>query len=238
MWTWRKIGTASGAVVIVVLISLVLIDQLVLPWIVSTSETVRVPAVVGKQVTTAQNLLQERGLQVKDIRYQHSPDLAPGVVMSQLPYPGATVKEGRRVYLTVSKGLETVTVPLLIGMNIRDARLALARAGLQLGAISSVTDAQIPSDAIAWQSAAAGTSIPSETAVAVGVSNGGMQKMPSLIGLRLAEARQLLDPMGVTIGSVTERNTQAFASGTIIDHQPPTDSALVSGNTVSVILAR
>lgn len=238
MWTWRKIGTASGAVVIVVLISLVLIDQLVLPWIVSTSETVRVPAVVGKQATTAQNLLQERGLQVKDIRYQHSPDLAPGVVMSQLPYPGATVKEGRRVYLTVSKGLETVTVPRLIGMTIRDARLALARAGLQLGAISSVTDAQIPADAIAWQSAAAGTSIPSETAVAVGVSNGGMQKMPSLIGLRLDEARQLLDPMGVTIGLVTERNTQAFASGTIIDHQPPTDSALESGNTVSVILAR
>lgn len=238
MWTWRKIGTAVGALVIVALTSLVLIDQLVLPWIVSTSEIVRVPAVVGKQSATAQRLLLENGLQVKDIRYQHSPDLPPGVVMSQLPYPGATVKEGRRVYLTVSKGLETVAVPHLIGMTIRDARLALARAGLQLGTISSVSDEQIPADAIAWQSTPAGTSVASETAIAVGVSNGGVQRMPSLIGLRLDEARQVLEPLGVMIGSVTERTTQAFASGTVIDHQPPADSSIASGGTVSIILAR
>ncbi len=221
-----------------VLVSLVLIDQIVLPWIVSTSQTVRVPTVVGKQVTTAQYLLQERGLQVKDIRYQHNPDLPQGVVMSQLPYPGATVKEGRRVYLTVSNGLETVTVPPLVGLSIRDARLALARAGLQLGSISTVSDENVPADAIAWQSLAAGSSVSAETAIAVGISNGGSQRMPSLIGLRLDEARQALSALGVSIGSVNERPTQAFASGTIIDHQPPADSTLASGSTVSVTLAR
>jgi serine/threonine-protein kinase len=101
-----------------------------------------------------------------------------------------------------------------------------------------VADEQIPADAIAWQSTPAGTSVASETAIAVGVSNGGTQRMPSLIGLRLDEARQVLDPLGVMIGSVTERNTQAFASGTVIDHQPPADSAIASGGTVSIILAR
>lgn len=238
MWTWRKIGTAAGALLIVVLISLVLIDQIALPWIVSTSMTVRVPNVVGKSVSTAQNLLQERGLQVKDLRYQHSTDLPPGVVMSQLPYPGATVKEGRRIYLTVSKGLETVAVPRLIGLTIRDARLALARAGLQLGTISIVSDENVPADAIAWQSAPAGSSVAAESTIAVGVSNGGTLRVPSLIGLSLSEARQVLTPLGITIGTVSERPTQAFASGTIIDHQPPADSALAPGNSVSVTLAR
>lgn len=224
--------------IIAVLVSLVLIDQLVLPWIVSTSQTVRVPAVVGKQVSTAQHLLRERGLQVKDVRYQHSLELPPGVVMSQLPYPGATVKEGRRVYLTVSKGLETVSVPRLIGLTVRDARLALARAGLQLGTVSTVSDTNVPPDAVAWQSVPSGSSAAAETVIAIGISNGGTQRMPSLIGLRLSEARLILSPMGITIGSVLERPTQAFAAGTIIDHQPPADSALGPDNTVSVTLAR
>lgn len=223
---------------IVILVSLVLIDQVVLPWIVSTSKTVRVPSVVGESVSRAQNLLIERGLQVKDIRYQHSTELPPGVVMSQLPYPGATVKQGRRVYLTVSKGLETVTVPRLIGLSIRDARLALARAGLQLGTVFTVADENVPADAIAWQSIPAGTSAAAETSIAVGVSNGGTLRMPLLVGLSLEEAREVLGPMGITIGPVSERTTQAFATGTIIDHQPPADSTIGPGRSVSVILAR
>lgn len=238
MWTWRKIGIAAGALTAVLFVFLVVIDQFVLPLIVSTTDTVRVPEVVTKPVSTAQYLLQERGLQVKDIRYQHSPDLPPGIVMSQLPYPGAIVKEGRRVYLTVSKGLETVTVPRLIGLSIRDARLALARAGLQLGTISTVTDENVPADAIAWQSVAAGTVAPADAAISVGVSNGGSTRMPSLLGLSLTEARQVLTELGVTIGSVSERSTQAFASGTVIDHQPPADSLLAPGSSVSVTLAR
>lgn len=238
MWTWRKIGIASAAIVGVAVLSLVIIDQIVLPWIVSTTDTVIVPEVTGQPVDEARSLLENRQLRINEIRYQHSNDVKPGTVMSQLPYAGATVKEGRRVYLTVSKGIEVVTVPNLIGMSMRDARLALARAGLQLGSVTNVTDENVPVDGISWQSPAAGSSVSADASIAIGVSRGSSLHMPSLIGLRLDEAKTVLAEIGLSVGTVRERATQAFAAGTIIDQLPPPDSVVSAEQDVVIILAR
>lgn len=238
MWTWRKIGIASAAVIGVAVLSLVIVDQLVLPWIVSTTDTVIVPGVTGKPVDEARGLLENRKLRINEIRYQHSSDVKPGTVMSQLPYAGATVKEGRRVYLTVSKGVEVVTVPNLIGMSMRDARLTLARAGLQLGSVTSVTDDNVPVDGVAWQSPVAGSTVSADAPVSIGVSRGSILRMPSLIGLRLDEAKAVLLEIGLSIGTVRDRATQAFAPGTIIDQMPPSDSVVAREQDISVTLAR
>lgn len=238
MWTWRKIGIASAAVIGVAVLSLVIVDQLVLPWIVSTTDTVIVPTVTGKPIDDARGMLENRKLRINEIRYQHSTDVKPGTVMSQLPYAGATVKEGRRVYLTVSKGVEVVTVPNLNGLSMRDARLALARAGLQLGSVTSVTDENIPVDAIAWQSPAAGSSVSADASISIGISRGSILRMPSLVGLRFDEAKAILSELGLSIGTVRDRSTQAFATGTIIDQMPPSDSVVTREQDISVTLAR
>ncbi|MBU3679354.1 MAG: PASTA domain-containing protein [Candidatus Kapabacteria bacterium] len=238
MWTWRKIGIASAAMIGVTVLSLLIVDQIVLPWIVSTTDTVIVPEVTGRPFDEARGLLEIRRLRINEIRYQHSTDVKPGTVMSQLPYAGATVKEGRRVYLTVSKGIEMVTVPNLIGLSMRDARLALARAGLQLGSVTNVTDDNIPVDGIAWQSPAAGSSTSADGSVSIGISRGSILRMPSLIGMRLDEAKGVLAEIGLTVGTVRERATQAFAAGTIIDQLPQPDSTVSREQDVSITLAR
>lgn len=222
----------------VTVLSLLIVDQIVLPWIVSTTDTVIVPDVIGRPIDEARGLLENRQLRINEIRYQHSADVRPGTVMSQLPYAGATVKEGRRVYLTVSKGVEVVTVPSLIGLSMRDARLALARAGLQLGSVTSVTNDNVPIDAIAWQSLVAGSSVSADASVSIGVSRGSIQRMPSLIGLRIDEAKAVLSEIGLSIGTVRERATQAFAVGTIIDQLPQPDSVIYNQQDVTVTLAR
>jgi serine/threonine-protein kinase len=238
MWTWRKIGIAVLAAGTVVGLMLIIVDQLVLPWVVSSSSTVEVPQVVGQRLSAAEEQLRTRGLQVNDIRRQFSSEYKAGTVMSQLPYPGAIVKEGRRVYLTVSKGMQQVTVPNVIGLTIRDARVALLRSGLQLGSISTVSSTAVPANAIAWQSIPSGSSSNADAVVSVGVSNGGVVSMPQLIGLSIDDARLALSGLGLEITSVTERPTKAFAPGTVIEHAPPADSALQPGQTISVTLAR
>lgn len=238
MWTWRKIGTAAAVVFIAIAATLIVVDQIALPWIVSTSETVRVPSVIGKKESSAEYVLTQLGLQVKDVRYQHSPNVEPGTVMSQLPTEGSIVKEGRRVYLTVSKGLETVTMPDLIGQTIGQARRQLARLGLQLGSVSSVVSADHPAETIAWQSVAAGSQISVDAAVNLGVSQGASLRMPYVVGMQIEEARATLAAIGVEIGSVTERSTRAFTAGTIIEQEPPADSAVSPAIPVRVILAR
>ncbi|MBU3700026.1 MAG: PASTA domain-containing protein [Candidatus Kapabacteria bacterium] len=238
MWTWRKIGTAAAVVSITIAATLIVVDQIALPWIVSTSDTVRVPSVIGKKESTAEYLLSQLGLQVKDVRYQHSPSVQPGVVMSQLPSEGSIVKEGRRVYLTVSKGLETVSMPNLVGQSLGQARRQLARMGLQVGSISSVVSSDYPAETIAWQSIPAGSQVSIDAAINLGVSQGAELRMPYIIGMQLEEARAALSAIGVQIGAISERSTKAFTAGTIIEQEPPADSVVSTSVQVRVILAR
>lgn len=72
------------------------------------NEEIKVPNVTTSDITKIDIIdaivkLQEKYLDVK-IQERHSSKYARGIVMEQKPEPGAVVKAGRRVTLTVSKG--------------------------------------------------------------------------------------------------------------------------------------
>lgn len=57
-----------------------------------------------------------------------------GIVFSQLPKSGASVKKGRTVELTMtSKSARKVTMPALIGCSVRQAKAELRSKGLRMG---------------------------------------------------------------------------------------------------------
>lgn len=238
-WTWRKIGLTlvAGLAGLVLMVSLV--DQILLPWYVSMSETVSVPAVIDMRVDTATAILGRRGLHVMEPRLQYSATIPKGTVMSQLPYANATVKEGRRIYLTVSNGLETTHVPSLVGLTIRDARLTLMRIGLRIGDVIYESSNNIAVDRISAQSIPPGSEIPSNGSVNVVVSRGSASIMvPNLVGLSLAEALETLVNSGLAPGPVVERPSGAFDQGTVIAHNPPADLYVPAGTSVMIVTAK
>lgn len=86
-----------------------------------SNSTVDVPNVVGKQLSVATRLLEERHLRVSSSEVTNS-DVPAGQVISQSPEPGETVKEQRMVHLVVSKGAGDITIPDLQGMSFDQAR--------------------------------------------------------------------------------------------------------------------
>lgn len=238
MWTWRKLGLAATVTVIAVIVVSVLVDQVVLPWIVSMTPTVTVPNVVGLQAEQGQTIMQSAGLNVAQVREQFSDDTPAGMIMSQLPYAQAIVKEGRRAYLTVSKGIETIRVPRLYGLTQRDARLALMRSGLILGSVSFRADSVVSSGYIIAQSIAEGTPSQRESIVDVVVSSGGGSPVPDVVGLSVAEAQELLTSSGFVLGVTVQRSSSAFESGTVIGQSPKADSSAAPGSAVALIIAK
>ena len=75
----------------------------------STNEVV-VPDVVGKQMTLARQILEDKKLRV-NVAETYSADVPPGQVVSQTPEAGSKVKEERLVTIYVSKGGEELTMP-------------------------------------------------------------------------------------------------------------------------------
>ena len=238
-WTWRKIGVIGGVALAALLLIGLIVDQMLLPWTVSFTDTITVPSVVGKNVATATRMLQDAGLAVMEPREQNSATAVRGAVMSQLPYADATVKKGRRIYLTVSKGMRTIRVPSLYGMSVRDARLVLLRVGLVLGDVTYEPHNEVSIDRIAGQGIPSGAEIPADGIINVVVSRGNNSvRIPSLVGLSLDEARNVLLSAGLSLGSITEKESSAFDPGIILSQTPPADSAVALGSLVDIGVTR
>lgn len=238
MWTWRKLGLAGTVTAIAVIVISVVVDQVILPWIVSMTPTVTVPNVVGMQGQQGKLIMQSAGLHVAQIREQFSDDTPAGMIMSQLPYADAIVKEGRRAYLTISKGIERIRAPRLYGLTQRDARLALMRSGLILGSIAYRPDSAISNGYIIAQSIAEGMPCERESIVDIVVSSGNGSPVPDVVGLTMQEAQELLTSSGFTLGATVSRASSAFESGTVIGQSPKADSSAPGGAPVSLIIAK
>ena len=85
-----------------------------------SNTTVDVPNVVGKQVSVAKNILEDKHLRVSTSEVTN-PDVPAGQVISQTPGAGEKVKEQRTIHLVVSKGVGDITVPDLSGFNCRSS---------------------------------------------------------------------------------------------------------------------
>jgi len=66
------------------------------------AETVTVPAVVGKYLSKAKDLLTQAGLTPGKIRYTTNDDRSPGVVLGQDPAANKPLSKGSAVDLVVN----------------------------------------------------------------------------------------------------------------------------------------
>jgi len=237
--SWRKLGVGTALIALLVISVAIIIDKFVLPMIIGSTETITVPNAVGMDYNKARDMMQSTGLQVMDPTEQYSANVAKGKVLSQLPYANATVKEGRRIYLTISRGIETVTMPTLVGRNIRDARLTLMRIGLQLGDITYENNDSIPDNYIIVQSVPSGAEIPAGGSTSIVVSRGpAATKMPDLMGMPLADAQSVLNDRGLLLGPIKHIASGTFESNTVVAQEPAPDSPIQAGATVTLTIVR
>lgn len=88
-------------------------DLFVMPWAAGKYRPVStVPYVVGLDTLAAADTLKARGLHlVVDSVGDHSRTVPAGRILYQKPDSGAVVKQGRRIWVTLSLGRERVITP-------------------------------------------------------------------------------------------------------------------------------
>jgi len=155
--------------------------------------------VAGKSLQTATELLAQRELaKVKEVR-EYSSEVEKGKVISSSPAAGKTAARKDTITLAVSKGPAPVQVPALQGLSQDAAAAALESAGLRLQVGDPVHSGTVPSGMVAAQSPQNGTAEVGST-VTVYLSHGReVVRMPSVIGLDVAEATRVLEAAGLTV---------------------------------------
>jgi len=220
-------------------IFILLLDNLIMPWFVSSPETT-VPQVVGLQVSEAVNTLEADGFEPLISDTSYGLKVPVGAVFFQKPDAGAVVKEGRTVFLFVSGGLKTIQVPVLKGKSILDAKFALERLGLKLGRVERVPSSH-PEDMIYDQQYAEGTILKQGEFVGVTISvgrDGGSIVVPDLIGKSLTEARKILADSSLIIGKINYQPSVTLLPNTILDQYPSSGNSLNSGNAVDLFVTK
>ena len=223
-----------------ILIAVVLIiDNILMPLYVSASETV-VPSVVGMSEQEAFAKLKDEDFKpvISDTTFGVS--IPAGKIFLQKPQAGKIVKEGRTVYLFISGGDQTISVPNLKGKSTLDARFALERIGLRLGEIEEVASSN-PKDMIFDQQFEEGTKVRKGQLVGVTISIGkgfGDIEVPDLIGKSLSEASKVLTDSSLKVGKLNYQLSNTLLPNTVLDQYPAPGNKLYSGDTVDLFITK
>ena len=172
-----------------------------------SNSTVDVPNVVGKQLSVATRLLEERHLRVSSSEVTNS-DVPAGQVISQSPEPGESVKEQRMVHLVVSKGAGDITIPDLQGMSFDQAREKLKALGLSIGKISYESDSSKDDGVVISQGLQAGgkASKGATVDITINETKSTMVEIPNVVGMTIKEAKEALGNLGLSISKISGSN--------------------------------
>jgi serine/threonine-protein kinase len=204
-------------------------------WALTRPNEITVPGVVGRDQQSAASTLTARGLNV-DVRRVTSADKKRDTVLAQAPGPGAKVKKGTTVRLTVSNGPQQVRVPSVDGQPQQQAIAALEQQGLQLGRVRKQPDGTVPAGNVIRSSPEAGTVVDKGSKVGLIVSSGPkLVAVPNVIGFTRSGAIAALRAQGF-VPAVTEQVTTAKPPDTVISESPTGQQR--PGATIAIVVAK
>ncbi|MBI1352079.1 MAG: Stk1 family PASTA domain-containing Ser/Thr kinase [Actinomycetales bacterium] len=200
----------------------------------TAAKQVQVPNLEGLTIEQATTTLQDYQLKL-GAQTPETSDRPVGTVTAQQPAAGETIEQGQSVNVTVSSGLEQVTVPQLIALtSVEAARIALEDAGLQLGGIKERNSAQ-PAGYVLAQDPEEGTQLDAGSSVDITVSS-GLIKVPDVVGSSEAQARSDLAQQGFDV-QVVDIEDGTVPSGTVLAQSPKGGELLPRGSVVTITVS-
>jgi len=185
-WAYAALAVAT---VLVFLLSMLVVKSL----FSGGGEQVSVPDVRGKTVAQARAILQQYQLKVGNVTEAFSTK-PPGQVIDQDPLPKFSARSGGSVDLVVSKGVERVQVPDVVGQSLEDAKAELESKGLKVGTVTEKEQVGPPGRVMA-SDPAANTTVDKGSVVNLTVISGKLT-VPDLFGKTFEEARSALEALG------------------------------------------
>ncbi|HVK04276.1 MAG TPA: PASTA domain-containing protein [Armatimonadaceae bacterium] len=139
---------------------------------IEPSRAITVPNLVGKTLTQAKQLAQERKFQIDVVDETYHDKKPSGTILQQRPEPGRQILESAKVSLWVSSGPRMVEIPDVRDVSFEKARELLEKAGLRLGERKSEWDPLVSRGNVIQQMPQPGENRPRGTRIDLVLSKG------------------------------------------------------------------
>ena len=205
-----------------------------------TAPKVNVPELVGveleqakKQVDELNNKNQKLKLTIEVSKEEYNEQYAAGYIISQDPAGKKEVKENTTIKVVVSKGIEKVKVPKLVGLKESEAVSALEAAGLKF-TVEEETNKKVEAGIVFEQDKEEGTEINKGDTIKIKISAGAKKvQVPSVIGSEEAEAKSKLSKAGFSVTVVYEED-KGKADGTVLKQSIDAGKEVSEGSSITI----
>ncbi|MFD3657254.1 Stk1 family PASTA domain-containing Ser/Thr kinase [Streptomyces sp. NPDC058620] len=207
-------------------------------WYINSGQFTRVPSLLGQSQQTAEQRLDDAGLDVQRIDRAYSDTAARGTVVSSDPGSGERIRGNDSVRLVVSRGPEMVDVPDVQGVALAEARRDLKEAGLVPGRVTREFSEDVARGDVVRTDPGAGTERHSGSAVALVVSKGSPIDVPDVTGLSVEDATLALEEEGLKAEVRPGRVSSAEVAGDIAEQSPAEGAVAAEGDSVELTVSK
>ncbi len=209
--------------------------------LIHTRKEVTVPDLTKKPVSQALDLLAKQNLAAKQAGVEFDQNVPPGSVLRQIPSAGSTVREGRIIRVWISQGDEMVFVPNAVGTTLREAQLAIRKAGLNVTKVENAYSLTYEKGVVITQHPKADSMVQKGTSVTLVSSNGAPPAsvilVPNFKGKKLAQATLWASGQDVNL-IIKEDPFSSFPNGTVAEQRPAADAQVAPGSNVEITVSR
>lgn len=236
----KQFSKTFAVILLILFLILWLIDSCVMPPYVHSIGTIKVPNITGLSLKKADDIVKNSKLRVADVREVYNETVPKGYIISQLPFAGSEVREGRRLYITVSRGIEKITVPYVIGKLERVAWIDIMRLGFNIGNIEYVERDDKPDGVVLAQYPHYGVNLPYGATINLIVSQAPPEKdtlgipRSTFEDIPLGSARSYASQFELVLKVINPEFEQTYENPIIKPDYTRTPNMLYIGDTVWV----
>ncbi|MFF5204699.1 Stk1 family PASTA domain-containing Ser/Thr kinase [Streptosporangium sp. NPDC000396] len=203
-------------------------------WWFSQSRTIKVPDLVGKNITIAESEAKQGGFTVEIGPPQNDEKVPKGNVLRTDPAAGTETEPGKKLVLIASAGPKRIVVPNVVGMSKDAAAAKLAEAGLTFGGARKQASETVQRGQVMRTQPAVGNLVKEGSKVDLVISAGLV--MPDVMGMPRDQADAMLRGAGFTPEFVEQ--TDSAQPCTVIAQDPLPKAEIDKGAVVRLTLSQ
>lgn len=192
-----------------VFVGMLIVISFLLNFFTKHDQTIQVPDFSGKNLKSAEIIIQQNKLRYVVIDSVYTNAFAPGEIVDQDPGPGSRVKTNRRIFFYINAtNPEMVRMPNCVGVSFRQAQAIIESNGLTVGNIRYVPDIasnNVLRQRVKGKDIKPGKMIVKGSSVDLVLgksSDNNFTKIPVLIGLDIINAKKLISESYLNTGAV------------------------------------
>ncbi|MEY4421722.1 MAG: hypothetical protein RL581_260 [Actinomycetota bacterium] len=199
---------------------------------------VTVPSLVGGTMSDAENLLKPIGLTSEVSKEEFSEDLQKGIIISTSPAGGDKVKEGAVVSITLSKGPERYSIPMVAQLTVEAAIKVLSSIPIAEPVVQQIFSEKIPKGYVISSEPVMGTKVKRGAGIKLVVSK-GIEQIP-LINFVNKSGEEALNTLTTAGFKVTPKYefSETVPAGAVISQNPSEVKSYPKGSALSLVISK